>query len=271
MPFAFVGLFLALFINQVSFQFETLIWVVLCMVTARNAAMAFNRWLDRDIDKANPRTASREIPGGIIKPKQALLFVIINSILFVLISYLINPICFYLSPLALLIVLGYSYTKRFTYLCHIILGLGLSLAPVGAYLAVQAEFHLYPVLYGIAVLCWVAGFDMIYALQDDNFDNENNLHSIPARFGRKNSLTISSVLHVIAFLIIVYVWWDLKSNYEGIGMIHLIGVIIFSALLFYQHTLVKLNDLSRINLAFFTTNGVASILFACFVILDFYF
>ena len=233
------------------------------MVFARNAAMAFNRYADRDIDKKNPRTAVREIPSEVIKPKSALFFVILNSVLFVATTYFINPLVFYLSPVALLIVLGYSYAKRFTWLAHLILGLGLSLAPIGAYLAVTGRFDILPLLYSFIVLFWVAGFDIIYALQDEEFDKEQNLKSIPVFMGKKGALNFSSFLHTltIALVIIAGILGDGK-------VLFWIGAVIFIALLIYQHFLVKPNDLSKVNLAFFTTNGIASVVFAGFVVGD---
>ena len=178
MPFALIGFFLAS--QQYNFEWITLLYVVLCMVFARSAAMAFNRYIDRDIDIANERTAQiREIPNRTITAKNALLFVVINAMLFVLTTYFINSLCFALSPIALLTILGYSYTKRFTVLCHLVLGLGLSLAPIGAYLAVSGVFDIIPILFSCVVLFWVSGFDIIYSLQDDDFDKTQKLHSIP--------------------------------------------------------------------------------------------
>ena len=262
MPFALIGFFLAS--HQSNFKWETLTYVILCMVFARSAAMAFNRYIDRDIDTANPRTSEiREIPNGSIKANSALVFVIINSLLFITTTFLINPICFYLSPIALLVVLGYSYTKRFTSLCHLVLGLGLSLSPIGAYLAVTGEFDVIPVLFSLVVLFWVSGFDIIYSLQDEEFDREQKLHSIPVLLGKKNALNLSKVLHFLAIIILYQI-----GNYEGFGKFYWIGFCIFSVLLIYQHTLIKHNDLSKINLAFYTTNGIASLIFGIFVILE---
>jgi 4-hydroxybenzoate polyprenyltransferase len=235
------------------------------MVFARSAAMAFNRYIDRDIDLKNPRTAQvREIPKGVISPKAALLFVISTSLGFILTTYFINTLCFYLSPIALIVVLGYSYTKRFTSLCHLVLGLGLALAPLGAYLAVSGEFALSPILFSVAVLFWVSGFDIIYALQDDTFDKENKLNSIPVFLGRKKALNLSKFFHIITFLSLAYAGVLLE-----IHLLYWIGFALFSALLIYQHTIISEKDLSRVNLAFFTTNGVASVVFGVFVILDF--
>ena len=260
MPFAFIGFFLAS--QQYNFKWLTLIYVVLCMVFARSAAMAFNRYIDRNIDKLNDRTAQlREIPNGTITPKNALIFVIINSLLFIGVTFLINPLCFNLSAIALLVILGYSYTKRFTALCHLVLGLGLSLAPIGAYLAVSGEFAIIPILFSLVVLLWVSGFDIIYSLQDEEFDKEQKLHSMPVLLGKKNALILSKILHFITTLILSYV-----GNIADFGKLYWIGFSIFSVLLIYQHTLVKHNNLSKINLAFFTTNGIASIIFGAFVI-----
>jgi 4-hydroxybenzoate polyprenyltransferase len=267
--FALLGLFLGFFHTGIFVpDWWILLKVLACMVFARSAAMAFNRYVDRDIDKTNPRTAMREIPAGKIRPRSALFFVILNVLLFIATTYWINPICFYLSPVALIVVLGYSYTKRFTFLCHFILGLGLSLAPIGAYLAATGSFAIAPVLYSFSVLCWVAGFDIIYALQDERFDLAHKLRSIPVEFGANRALAISSVLHVTcAFLMI----WASFLTMEYIGQLfwlHWIGVAVFIGLLIYQHTLVKADRLEKVNLAFFTTNGIASVLFSLFYISD---
>ena len=265
MPFALIGFFLGTTHSNDSLNWELLGLVVLCMIFARSAAMAFNRYVDRDIDTANPRTAEiREIPNGAIKAKSAFFFVITNCLLFILTTWLINPLCFYLSPIALAVILGYSYTKRFTALCHLVLGLALALAPLGAYLTVTAEFALLPLFFSIAVLFWVGGFDIIYSLQDESFDKTQNLHSVPVRIGKKQALQLAKVFHLITFFALLY-----PATAYDFGKFYWIGFCIFSALLFYQHSLVKHDDLSKINLAFFTTNGIASILFGIFVIIDF--
>ena len=262
MPFAFIGFFLAA--KSYSFEWMTLLYVVLCMLFARSSAMAFNRYIDRDIDKKNKRTSSvREIPNGTITAQNALIFVIINSLLFICTTYLINKLCFALSPIALLIILGYSYTKRFTALCHLILGLGLALTPIGAYLAISGQFNLNPILFSVAVLFWVSGFDIIYSLQDEEFDKNQQLHSIPVLFGKKNALQLSNFLHFLCIIILI-----LSGILIEFGKLYWIGFSIFSALLIYQHTLVKYNDLTKVNLAFFTTNGIASLIFGSFVILE---
>lgn len=230
--------------------------------------MAFNRWLDRDIDAANPRTRSREIPAGVISSNAALFFVVANCLFFVATTFFINWICFFLSPVALAVVLGYSFTKRFTALCHFILGLGLSLAPVGAYLAVAGEFALAPVLLGAVVLTWVAGFDIIYALQDEDFDKNQGLHSVPAWLGKGRALRLSEVLHGLSAVLLVLVGWVLQQQFLEIGWLFWLGCGVFLALLFYQHRLVSPSDLSRVNLAFFTTNGVAGLVFGVLAVLD---
>jgi 4-hydroxybenzoate polyprenyltransferase len=240
-----------------------LILVILCMVFARSAAMAFNRYLDRSFDARNPRTAIREIPTGIISANTALSFTIISSFLFIITCYFINRVCFFLSPVALLVVLGYSYTKRFTPLCHLMLGLGLSLAPIGAYLAVRAHFSLLPVLFSLSVIFWVSGFDIIYALQDEEFDKSQKLYSIPAWLGKAKALKVSEMLHVLSCICIVVA--GLGGDF---GWLYWIGVIIFGGMLIYQHSIVKPTDLKRVNLAFMTANGIASVVFACFVIAD---
>lgn len=238
------------------------------MVFARTAAMAFNRWADRDIDSKNPRTANREIPAGVISPQNALYFIIVNCLLFVLTTYFINSLSLILSPVALLVVLGYSYTKRFTALCHFVLGVGLALAPIGAYIAVTNEFAVLPVMYSFVVLFWVSGFDIIYALQDEEFDRSLGLNSIPAALGKKRALMISNVLHALTALLVIYAGYSAPQIF---GPIYIAATVIFIGLLAYQHFLVKPNDLSKVNLAFFTANGIASAIFGTLVIIDLFY
>jgi 4-hydroxybenzoate polyprenyltransferase len=263
LPFAIIGFFLAVQYAGFELSWKVFALVILCMVFARNAAMGFNRYIDRDIDKINPRTSIREIPAGKIKAKSVLLFVLLNSTLFIATTWFINLLVFFLSPVALLVVLGYSYTKRFTFLCHFILGLGLSLAPIGAYLSVTARFDLVPILFSFVVLFWTGGFDIIYALQDDSFDSEQNLFSVPAWLGKKKSLIVSAVVHLIAAVLII-----VAGLLAEFGIWYWIGASVFTLLLIYQHSIVKPNDLSRVNLAFFTTNGIASVVFASFTVLS---
>jgi len=233
------------------------------MVFARNSAMAFNRYLDRNIDAKNPRTQKRDIPAGRITPAGALTFTLVNCALFITATWFINKLCFFLSPVALLVVLGYSATKRFTALCHLVLGLGLSLAPIGAYLVVTGQFALLPIFFSLSVLCWVSGFDIIYALQDEDFDRNESLHSIPAWLGKVNALRLSTVLHIFSAAFII-----LPTLFTHVSWPYYIGIVFFCSMLIYQHRLVKPNDLSRVNFAFMTTNGIASVVFAVFFLID---
>ena len=269
MPFAFIGF--ALGLKAMNFEtykpwWELLILVLLCMVFARSAAMAFNRWLDADFDAINPRTAVREIPAGIISKRNAMIFVVSSCIAFIVTTYFINAMCLVLAPVALFVILFYSYTKRFTSLCHLVLGLGLSLSPMGAYIAVTGKFALVPVLFSLSVLFWVSGFDIIYALQDEEFDKVNQLRSIPSMLGANRALRVSESLHVLSFTSILT-----AGIFGKFGWFYWAGAAIFGYFLFYQHTLVKPKDLSRVNRAFFTSNGIASVIFSLFVLIDIYF
>lgn len=263
MPFAIIGFFLAVTTTSYRFDWVKLVLMILCMIFARNSAMAFNRYLDRDVDAINPRTKQRDIPAGRISPASALTFTIVNCVLFITTTWFINRLCFYLSPVALLVVLGYSATKRFTALCHVVLGLGLSLAPIGAYLTVTGMFNIVPLFFSFAVLCWVSGFDIIYALQDEDFDRGQNLHSIPAYLGKVRALQLSTLLHVLSAAFVVMPVFFIHT-----GLLYYAGIVFFCAMLVYQHLLVKPNDLSRVNFAFMTTNGIASVVFAVFFLLD---
>ncbi len=260
LPFALIGFMLSIH-EGYTFSLKLFLLVLACMATARNSAMAFNRYIDRKFDALNPRTAIREIPAGIINPGNALFFIILNSALFITATYFINSICFYLSPVALFVILFYSYTKRFTPLCHLVLGVGLSLAPIGAYLAVTGHFAWLPLLFSFTVFCWVSGFDIIYALQDETFDREHHLNSIPVLLGTKGALRFSEVLHAFGIAFVI------TAGYYGhFNFLYWLGVVFFIGLIIYQHSIVKPNDLSRVNLAFGTTNGIASVVFATFTI-----
>ncbi len=263
MPFAIAGYFLGAGSPGEGFSLRTLLLVVACMVFARSAAMGFNRWADIRYDSINPRTARREIPSGKITPASALLFVVINSLLFIICTSLLNRLTLILSPVALFIILGYSYTKRFTPLSHLVLGLGLSLAPIGAYIAVTGSFALLPLIYSLLVLTWVSGFDIIYSLQDDHFDREVGLRSLPAVLSRPKAMAISSALHLITAAMTV------AAGITGRGgIIFWAGAVIFTAMLVYQHLIVKPDDLSRVNIAFGTTNGIAGLIMGTAVVLD---
>jgi 4-hydroxybenzoate polyprenyltransferase len=263
MPFALIGFSLAVSKPEFELSIKLLLLVILCMIFARNTAMGFNRLADKDIDALNPRTKKREIPSGIISTRAATVFVIINAVLFIATTGFINRLTLFLSPVALLVIIGYSLTKRFTSLCHFVLGLGLSLAPIGAYISVTGKFSILPLIYSFIVLSWVSGFDIIYALQDDEFDKSNRLHSLPSAAGRKTALIISILVHGITFALVLA-----AGFYGNGGLLFWTGAALFSLLLGYQHSIVRYDDLSKVTMAFATTNGIASILFAVFVILD---
>lgn len=263
LPFALIGFFLAVKEEGDNLSLQLLLLVILCILFARNAAMAFNRYVDREFDRKNPRTALRELPKEIISPRSALFFVILNALAFVITTGFLNLLCLILSPVALIVVLGYSFTKRFTYLSHLFLGAGLALAPIGAFLAVTGRFEVLPLLYSFCVLLWVAGFDIIYALQDIDFDKSENLKSMPARIGIRRSLWLSAFFHLISVILIIIAGLIYPFNW-----IYWAGCAVFTILIIYQHLIVKPGDLSKVNLAFFTLNGIASIIYAAFVIGD---
>jgi 4-hydroxybenzoate polyprenyltransferase len=258
LPFAFLGAVLAA--NGLP-EWNQILWITLAMVGARSAAMTFNRIADRRIDGENPRTANRELPTGKLSVKFAWMFLIASVGLFLLSAYMLNWLAFELSPIALISVLGYSYAKRFTAFAHLFLGWALAISPSAAWIAVRGSLESEePLLLSLLVLMWTAGFDVLYACQDYDFDRKAGLRSIPARFGIKNSLWIARLFHLQAFiaLLLLYLVTDL-------GWLALVGVLTVGALLVYQHTLVKATDLSRMNAAFFTTNAFVSvILFATF-------
>ena len=239
-----------------------LVKVVLCMVFARNVAMGFNRWADRKIDAKNPRTASREIPAGKISPKAAMWFVAINATLFVITASLINSLTAWLSPVALAVVMFYSYCKRFTSLAHLVLGLSLGIAPVGAYIAVRGEFALVPCILALLVMTWCGSFDIIYALQDQEFDRKNGLHSIPAKFSTRTSLYISIALHVVTIICLAWFVSLLPQNWWVWT-----GAAIFTAIIIAEHILVTPTRQRNIGIAFGTLNGLASTTLATFVII----
>lgn len=263
LPFALIGFVLGLTSDGTEFNFIFLLQILAAMVFARNSAMGFNRYIDRKIDAENPRTNRREIPAGVVSSGKVLSFVIINSMLFAAVAFSINILCFYLAVPALFVLLGYSYTKRFTWLCHYFLGLALAIAPVGAFISVTGRVDLSVIYLFLAVLFWVSGFDIIYSLPDEEFDNKAGLNSVPQKFGKKRALVISAIGHVLVFPFLVLFGLSINA-----GILYIIGATIFSLLLIYQHLIVKPDDLSRVNAAFFTSNGVASVLFATFTIAD---
>ena len=229
-------------------------WILVAMVGARSAAMGFNRLADQSLDARNPRTAGRELPRGAISRGEVWVFVAASAATLVVAAAMLNPLCLALSPVALLIVFGYSYTKRFTALSHVFLGLALAVAPMGAWLAIRGRFEAPPVVLGLAVLFWVAGFDTIYACQDEAFDRAEGLHSLPARLGTRRALVLARLFHVIAVALLAAVY-----ALAPLHPIYLAGVGVVAGLLIYEHSLVRADDLSRIDAAFFTVNGWISL------------
>ena len=260
LPFAFTGALLAL---DGLPSLEQVIWIIAAMVGARSAAMGFNRWADRDIDSENPRTKTRALPLGLVTPAQVLAFIIVSSGLLVLAAYMLNPLSFTLAPVALAIVFFYSYTKRFTFLSHAFLGLAISGAPMGAWIAVTGRFEFPALVLGVAVLFWLVGFDILYALQDLEFDRKAGLHSIPQRFGVRNSLLISRMAHFVTMLCLFWIFVLLP-----VGLVYLLGVLVAMGLIIYEHSLVKESDLSKLNIAFFNMNGYISVTIFIFTLLD---
>jgi 4-hydroxybenzoate polyprenyltransferase len=253
LPFAFLGAVLAADGLPTRWQ---ILWITVAMVGARSAAMSFNRIIDRKFDAENPRTANRELPSGKLSVSFAWIFFAISVALFLLASYELNQLTLLLSPVALLSVLGYSYAKRFTNFSHLILGWALAISPTGAWIAVRGAIDSeIPLLLSLLVMMWTAGFDVLYACQDFEYDRQKGLRSIPARFGIKNSLTIARVFHAQAFFVLILLYLI-----TSLGWLALIGVVATGALLIYQHTLVKPTDLSRLNAAFFTTNAFVSVI-----------
>lgn len=263
MPFALMSFTYALWSTEAEFSWWLLVQVVLCMVFARNVAMGFNRWADRDIDAENPRTADREIPSGAISPRKALAFVIINALLFIVTASTINLLTAILSPIALAVVMFYSYCKRFTSLAHLVLGLSLGIAPAGAYIAVTGTLTLAPCLLSLLVLTWCGGFDIIYALQDAEFDRARGLHSIPSRFSTATSLYISIALHCVSVAALIAFAMYLPQSW-----VLWCGVALFSAILVAEHIVVTPKKQRSIGIAFGTLNGLASLTLAVFAIAD---
>ena len=261
LPFALVGVVLASYVAPITLN--DVVWVVVAFTTARFAAMAFNRIVDREIDARNPRTRAREIPSGAMSVREASIGVLIASVVFFVAAWQLNPLCLILSPLALGWVLFYSYTKRFTRWSHLVLGVGLSIAPVGGYLAITGHWSdpwWMLVALATAVATWVGGFDILYALQDASFDRENGLYSVPSTFGEANALGIARVLHLMTVAALAIAGLGASA-----GILYYIGVVVAAVLLLYEHSLIKADDFSRLDAAFFTMNGVISIVFLGFV------
>ncbi len=242
---------------------RTLALIVLALLFARSAAMAFNRLADADFDSLNPRTKNRAIPSGKVKKTEMLLFVIINALAFIAVSFMLGKLPGFLSPVALFIIFGYSYCKRFTSLSHLFLGLSLSLAPLGSWIAVTGKISLTPILLSLGVIFWLAGFDTIYSLQDIEFDRLSNLYSIPARLGAKKGLLLARLFHLVTLAFFV-----LTGITASLGKIYFFGLILIGLTLIFEHSLLSPDDLSRINLAFFNSNGIISLTYLFFVFLD---
>ncbi len=261
LPFALSGAALAATVGGITPS--QIGWIAVAMIGARSAAMGFNRLADRHLDAANPRTQNREIPRGAVSTRAVSTLVVISSAVLILAAYRLNPLCLYLSPVALLVLFSYSYTKRFTWVSHLVLGLSLGLAPVGAWIAVTGSFGIAPILLGTVVLTWVAGFDILYACQDHDFDIRAGLHSIPVRFGLRRSLTAARVLHglTVAFMLAL-------SPVMALSALYLTGVAVIAGLLIYEHRLVRPEDLTKVNTAFMTMNSIVSIVFFAFTVAD---
>lgn len=264
LPFAFMGALVGdIVINNQLPSWSQIGWILMAMVGARSAAMALNRMIDAAIDAKNPRTANRAIPAGLLKAGEVLLFTIISFGLLIWAAAMLEPLSFYLLPVAVFMLVFYSFTKRFTWLCHVVLGLTIALAPLGGWVAVTNEIGWEAVIFYVTIACWTAGFDIVYACQDYEFDKKEGLYSIPVRFGIAKSLKIARGFHIataIGFMVLFVMtslsWW------------YLIGIVIALGLLIYEHLIVKPNDLTRLNTAFFTMNGVLSIVVFAFTFID---
>jgi 4-hydroxybenzoate polyprenyltransferase len=260
LPFAYLGAFLA---EMKVPDFKTLFWITLAMVGARSFAMALNRIIDVEIDRRNPRTAERALPKGLLSISNAIVFSLFSLGLFLLAVYNLAPICRYLWPFVVIPFVIYQYTKRFTWLTHFVLGFCLGLAPIGAWIAVTNSISVEPFLIGAAVVFWVSGFDIFYAIQDIDFDRNQGLFSIPARFGIRKSLILTKVLHTASITLLI--WLGIRLD---LGLFYFAGIVFTALLLAYENSIIKPDDLSRLNLAFFNLNGLVSIIMFCFVVFE---
>jgi 4-hydroxybenzoate polyprenyltransferase len=255
LPFAMLSAVIAWAQADSIFRWRDLAGILICMVTARSAAMAFNRLVDRDIDKENPRTARRHIPAGVLSVRAVTLFTLVMSLVFIATTMIFLPkrLPLYLSVPVLLFLLGYSWAKRWTSFCHYWLSAALMMSPIAAWIAVRDEFALIPTLLAGVIFFWVGGFDIIYACQDADFDRERKLHSIPARIGVRSALRLAFISHLLTILMLVLLWW-----LAGLGLLFLVGVVAIAGLLLYEHRLVRPDDLNRVNVAFFNVNAIIS-------------
>jgi len=260
LPFAYLGAFLAIKGMPTLFQ---LIWITLAMVGARTAALCLNRLIDLDIDRANPRTADWVLPAEKLSPQKVWILVFLSLALLLFSAAQLNPLCLKLSPLAVVVLWVYSYTKRFTWWCHLILGLAIGIGPVGAWIAITGTFDWQPFILGMAVACWIAGFDTMYACQDIAFDRQHNLYSIPARFGEEGALIFSGGFHVGTVFFLVLTGIILK-----LGLFYYTGVLLAAIILLYEHVIVKPGDLSRVNFASFKINRYVGLLIFITTLID---
>ncbi len=263
LPFAFTGAVIA---AEGIPSLREIVWITVAMVGARSGAMGINRVIDRKIDRENPRTKNRELPKGEIRLSEAILFTGVSIAIFIFAAYMLNPLCLKLSPIALAVLFIYSYTKRFTWTTHFVLGLALSAAPLGAWIAVRGTFDAEIVPMGIAVIFWLAGFDTLYALQDIEFDKSHGLYSIPKRFGIKNALLLARLFHLITFIMLITTGVLFK-----VGIFYWLGMMIVAGLFIYEHSLVKQSDLNKLDIAFFNMNGYISITVFIFTLMDYIF
>lgn len=260
LPFAFTGMFLA---AEGLPDIKTVLWIALAVLGARSGAMGFNRIADAKIDARNPRTEKRDIPAGRISVAEASLYTCLSFALYFFSAYMLNPLCFYLSPAPFFVFILYSYTKRFTFLCHIVLGVALGIAPIGAWAAVTGEINFAISMMGLAVLFWVSGFDIVYACQDIEFDKSEGLFSIPRYLGLSKSLMLARFFHITAFALFIYSWHGL-----GAGYILLSGILLSGGFMVYQHAIIKPSDLSRLDMAFFNLNAYISLTICIFTFAD---
>jgi 4-hydroxybenzoate polyprenyltransferase len=262
-PFALMGVVLAALANGAPPTVMQIVWICLAMVGARSGAMGLNRVIDAKIDAENPRTAERHIPAGKVSPGEAWAFIGVSTGALLLSAWMLNPLCFFLAPVALGLFVLYAYCKRFTSLAHVVLGICLAGAPVGAWIALRGDIQWPVVALGLAVLFWVAGFDIFYALQDLDFDKDKGLHSIPSKLGVERSLQLVKVFHVVMALLLLSL-----LAVDGLGTIYFLGVIAVCGLLIYEHSLVKADDLSKLDAAFFNMNGYISVTIFAFTLVD---
>ncbi|GAA4709068.1 UbiA-like polyprenyltransferase [Brevibacillus fulvus] len=264
LPFAFIGAVLGNIVLEHSWPtWWEIIWVTVAMVGARSAAMSLNRLIDRYIDAKNPRTANRAIPAGLISAKEAVVFIIVSFIVMLVAAYQLNMLAFKLSPLAVFVLILYSYTKRFTWLCHFVLGVALGFGPLGGWIATTGQVNAMAMVLFFTVMFWSAGFDILYACQDHDFDRKEGLYSVPSRFGIANSLVIARFCHLLTFVGLVSIYLM-----ASLSIWFLVGVIVAGLILIYEHSLVKPTDLSKLNVAFFAMNGTLSVLLFAFTMLD---